>query len=95
MTRAATKSNNYITIFGWLLVLTVVEIGLTYLPLARNVMVSLLVGSAVVKALLVALYFMHLRSEVRLIISILIVSMLLGAVFVLGLFPDIVIGYWK
>jgi len=56
----------YIGIFVALAVLTVLEVGLIYLPgIARGPMVTALVGVAIVKASLVGLFFMHLRDETR------------------------------
>ncbi len=83
---------NYLAIFLWLIGLTIFEVGITYLDLPQKILASLLVGSALVKALLVALYFMHLRHEVRLIVTTVLVCLLLSGVYVLGLFPDIVFG---
>ena len=53
----------YMKIFYYLLVLTILEILValpTYAPLAKGI---LLVGMALGKATLVAMYFMHLRFE--------------------------------
>lgn len=61
----------YLMVFGALLVLTVVTVGVFYLhlPIAGAVVVALLV--ATVKGSLVACYFMHLISERGLIFWIL------------------------
>lgn len=91
-TAAANKSPNYLAVFGWLVVLTVFEVGITYLKLDRQVLAGLLIGSSLVKATLVALYFMHLRHEVKLIVVTVVVCLVLSAVYVLGLVPDIVLG---
>jgi len=56
---------NYILVWGILAVLTAVEVGVAFLPWAKMTIILLLVGLAVWKALLVALYFMHLRYERR------------------------------
>ena len=56
----------YLTIFVILIVLTAVTVFVAYLDLGRlNVVAALTI--AVVKALLVALYFMHVRYSARLI----------------------------
>ena len=52
---------NYMAIFGWLFVLTVVEIAVIFLPIAKLLIAIMLVGLALSKAALVAMYFMHLR----------------------------------
>ena len=54
---------NYIGIFIMLAVLTGFELGVAFLPWSKTVIVLLLILLAVWKALLVALYFMHLRFE--------------------------------
>ena len=54
---------NYIGIFWVLLVLTVVEVALTFLGLPKLLLGSLLVILALWKAALVAMYFMHLKGE--------------------------------
>jgi cytochrome c oxidase subunit 4 len=54
---------NYIGIFVALAVLTAVELGVAFLPFSKTVLILLLLGLAFWKALLVALYYMHLRFE--------------------------------
>lgn len=54
---------NYWAVWAGLAALTMVELGVAFLPWARQVIVTLLIGLALWKALLVALYFMHLRFE--------------------------------
>jgi len=56
---------NYMAIFWCLAVLTVVEIAVIFMPLAKLTIGVLLVGFALAKAALVAMYFMHLRFETR------------------------------
>ena len=56
----------YIVVWGALIVLTAVTVAVSYVHLGlMNVVVALLIAS--VKASLVALYFMHLRYESRLV----------------------------
>ncbi len=54
---------NYIGIWIALAVLTGVELGVAFLPFNKTVLVLLLLGLAFWKAILVALYYMHLRFE--------------------------------
>jgi cytochrome c oxidase subunit 4 len=54
---------NYLGVFLALALLTGVELGVAFLPWPKMVLILLLLGLAVWKALLVALYFMHLRFE--------------------------------
>ena len=55
----------YVMIFAGLAVLTGLELTIAFLPLSKRIIVALLIALAVWKALLVALYFMHLRFEHR------------------------------
>jgi cytochrome c oxidase subunit 4 len=58
------KQPSYMLIWFVLLVLTVVEVGVAYMSsLPRNVLIVVLVGLAVWKATLVAMYYMHLKFE--------------------------------
>jgi cytochrome c oxidase subunit 4 len=54
---------NYIGIWVALAVLTGIELGVAFLPWGKMTLILILIGLAVWKALLVALYFMHLRFE--------------------------------
>jgi len=54
---------NYWLVWAALAVLTLVELGVAFLPWSRAMIVLILVALAVWKAVLVALYFMHLRFE--------------------------------
>ena len=65
---AADHRKDYIRIFVALLVLTIIEVGITYLKMDRRIMTVLMVGLALTKASLVGLYFMHLRYEKRLLL---------------------------
>ena len=60
----AHKHPNYILIWVYLAVLTAAELALAFeLPIARNLKLVLLLALAVWKALLVAMFFMHLKFE--------------------------------
>ena len=80
---------NYMGIFWVLLVLTVVEVGLTFLGLPKMLLASLLVILAVWKAALVAMYFMHLKFERKTLAMIAIVPFILCLFLILMLLPDI------
>ncbi|HEX6306615.1 MAG TPA: cytochrome C oxidase subunit IV family protein [Longimicrobiales bacterium] len=54
---------NYIGIWGILFVLTLVEVGVAFVGLSKMLTIFALILLAVWKALLVALYYMHLRYE--------------------------------
>jgi cytochrome c oxidase subunit 4 len=83
------KEPNYMGVFWWLLILTVVEIGVIYMPLTKTVIAALLIALAVSKAALVALYFMHLKFE-RVTLGLVALSPFVLCVFlILMLLPDI------
>ena len=89
MTEAAHKQPNYIGVFWWLLVLTVIEIAVIYMPIAKFAIAVMLIVLAVTKAALVALYFMHLKFE-RITLGWIALSPFILCVFlILMLLPDI------
>jgi cytochrome c oxidase subunit IV len=53
----------YIGIWVALAVLTGLELFVAFLPWSKGLLIAILLGMAVWKALLVALYYMHLRFE--------------------------------
>jgi cytochrome c oxidase subunit 4 len=75
-------------IFYWLAVLTVVEIAVVFMPLAKLVIGVLLCALAVTKAAMVAMYFMHLRFEARTLGIIAITPLLIATLLVFVILPD-------
>ena len=65
MATAEHKHPNYMAIFWYLAILTVVEIGVIYLPIGKFTIGVMLCALALGKAALVAMYFMHLKFETR------------------------------
>lgn len=59
----AAQVRGYLVVFGALLVLTLATIGASYLHLPGAFAVATGVGIALMKAALVAMYFMHLKGE--------------------------------
>jgi cytochrome c oxidase subunit IV len=59
----AVHVKGYLGVFGALLALTAVTVGASYLQLSTTGTVVLAIAIATVKAALVALFFMHLKSE--------------------------------
>lgn len=82
--------HNYVAIWVWLVVLMVAGVLATRLPLGRSAVISLIFAVAAAKAVLVALNYMHLKSENWLIYALAIVPVLLVVAMTLVLFPDIV-----
>jgi cytochrome c oxidase subunit 4 len=59
----ATQVRGYMFVFGALLVLTMATVGASYLRLPEAPAVVVGISIALVKAALVAMYFMHLKGE--------------------------------
>ena len=77
----------YFTVYIALVILTVVTVLVSYVDLGMmNVVVALLIAS--VKASLVALVFMHLRSEDRLVWGFALVPIAFLALIILGTLVD-------
>ncbi len=80
----------YLTIYGWLLGLTVLEVAVVMAGWPQGAMVVLLIATALAKALLIALYFMHLKFDRPTVWLLPGIPVALGVAFVLALFPDVV-----
>ena len=81
---------NYVAVWAWLILLLIISLAAVYLPFSQTATTVMIFVVAVVKAALVAAYFMHLRFEKRLIRAIAIIPVLLFLGMTLTLFPDIV-----
>jgi cytochrome c oxidase subunit 4 len=78
----------FISIWAWLVGLTLVEILLAYRPMSLVIMLTLLLGLSIIKAALIVAYFMHLKFE-RLSLILTIVPMLVVCIILLfAFFPD-------
>jgi cytochrome c oxidase subunit 4 len=77
------KHPNYIAIWWILLAVTVMEVGYSFLKIPRPILILGLVAMAVFKAVLVALYFMHLKFE-RKSLGIIVASTLILAVILVS-----------
>jgi cytochrome c oxidase subunit 4 len=75
-------------IFWWLAILTALELGVIFAPLAKLTIGVLLVSLALSKAAMVAMYFMHLRFETRTLGLIAIVPLTIATLLVFLLLPD-------
>jgi len=80
---------NYMNIFWALTVLTVLEVGVVYLPMTKLVIGFLLVALACTKAALVAMYFMHLKFEKSTLGIIALTPMILCVFLIFMLLPDL------
>ncbi|MBI4358081.1 MAG: cytochrome C oxidase subunit IV family protein [Candidatus Omnitrophica bacterium] len=78
--RTTHKQPNYAAVFWSLFILTVLEITAANMPFAKPLVVVTLVFLAVIKASLVALFYMHLKFE-KFIIYLIVIFPLFLAVF--------------
>ena len=85
----AQEERRYFQVFAWLFILTIGEIGLTYLPLSKMVIGSGLVLMAASKAALVGLFYMHLSHEKTTLKWIALTPAILCVFLVLMLLPDL------
>jgi cytochrome c oxidase subunit 4 len=76
-------------VFYALAILTALEIGVIYLPIGKLAIGILLVGLALTKAILVAMYFMHLKFEKRTLGIIALTPLILCTLLILALLPDL------
>jgi caa(3)-type oxidase subunit IV len=81
---------NYTAVWLWLVALLGVGLGVSLVPGARGVGLVVIFATAVAKALLVALNFMHLRFESGLIWAIALIPLVFAAILTIALFPDFV-----
>jgi len=78
----------FTSIWVWLVVLTLIEIGLAYKPMSTVLMLTILLGLSIIKAALIVAYFMHLKFE-RLSLILTIIPMLVVCILLLFVFfPD-------
>jgi len=89
MSTDAHQEPNYMAVFWSLLVLTLIEVGVFYLHIARVFFITALVLLALLKAFLVAWFFMHLRSERWTLIFVTVIPFILAVDLLLGLMPDV------
>jgi cytochrome c oxidase subunit 4 len=88
MAETAHKHPNYMAIFWYLAILTIVELGVIYMPLAKFTIGVLLCSLALGKAALVAMYFMHLKFEAKTLGWIAVTPLAIATLLVFVLLPD-------
>lgn len=82
------KHPNYMAIFYYLAILTVLELGVIFMPLGKFAVGALLCVFAVWKASLVAMYFMHLKLEKRTLGLIAVTPLAIATLLVFVILPD-------
>jgi len=85
---------NYIAIFIYLAILTAVELVVYAVGLPQVAKVGLLIALAFAKAVLVAMYFMHLAIERRVLAVIAIIPIILVTFLCFMLLPDLTTRMW-
>jgi caa(3)-type oxidase subunit IV len=102
-TQAATSSDlvheehhptNYIAVFVYLTILTGIELVVYAMSLPQVLRVGLLIALAWAKAVIVAMYFMHLAMERRGLWIIAITPMVLVTFLTFMLLPDLTTRMW-
>ena len=83
-------ARRYLGVYGWLLGLTTLEVAVVMAGWPQVAIVTLLVSTALAKALLIALYFMHLKFDRPVVWLLPGIPVLLGVFFIAMLFPDLV-----
>lgn len=79
---SAAHRRQYWVIFVWLFVLTVLEVGVVYVPgIEKGLLISALILMAVAKAVLVGLFYMHLGTETKWLKATVAIPMALPAVY--------------
>jgi cytochrome c oxidase subunit 4 len=75
-------------VWTWLLVLTIAEVLLAYFHVPLNIMLTLLMGMSVLKAMMIMSWFMHLRFERRSLVLTLVPAMVVCILLMNIFFPD-------
>ena len=88
MATVAHKHPNYMAIFWWLAILTVIELAVVFAPLAKITIGVLLCALALGKAALVAAYFMHLKFETKTLTWIAFTPLAIAVLLIFVLMPD-------
>ena len=73
----------------WLAILTILEVGIAYIEISRSGQVVLLLAFAATKMMLVAMIYMHLRHETKVLKRILFVPIPAGILFTVALMYDL------
>ena len=77
------ETRTYVLVFVALAALTIITVGVSYLDLNRGAAISLALIIAITKGSLVAMFFMHLLSEEKLIYGVLVLTVVFFAALML------------
>jgi caa(3)-type oxidase subunit IV len=81
MSTGSHSKKEYFAVFIVLTVLTAIEVGLKYMSLGRGVLVAGLIMLALAKAVCVALFYMHLKTETRSLKMVIAIPMAFPALY--------------
>jgi cytochrome c oxidase subunit 4 len=85
----APNYREYFTVFGVLLVLTILEVAITKVPgINRHLMGVALVGMALTKAAFVGLFYMHLKHETKFLKLTVVIPMAAPTIYALVLISE-------
>lgn len=87
-------SRHYLIIWYWLMALVIASVAAS-LILPKTQALTLIFAIAIVKSLLVARNYMHLKNEKPIIYAIALVPLAFIIIFLLGLIPDFVLHETK
>ena len=82
---------NYLAVWIWLVVLAVASVLASQVSLPESFGATIVYGTALAKAILVGLYFMHLRTERPLVLSLVMIPLALFFILTVALLPDFVL----
>ncbi len=82
----------YVTVFVILAILTAIEVWVGSLAVAKSLQIGVLLALAAGKAALVALFYMHLRYDDRVIVLIAASPLLFMSILVIALQPAVSYG---
>lgn len=79
---------NYIGVWVWLALLMLASVLAAYLHISARVIIAIILGLALIKGLLVALYYMHLRFERWWLWLAVLIPIAFALIFLAGTLPD-------
>ncbi len=81
---------SYVVTWVWLLVITVLEVGIVLVRVPKVLLAISLVTLALMKAALIMAYFMHLKYERLSLVYLVVAPLFLGIILFFALAPDAV-----
>ena len=86
--RSHSRARQYLTIFFILFVLTAIEVGVAYLRGHKTEVIVVLFALALVKAACVALFFMHLKWETKVLKATVVIPLMLPVLYAFVLITE-------